>query len=203
MILTFFLGIIASATHVMTGPYHLAAVTPLAIENKKKSWIIGISWGIGHTTGLLLIGGLFYTFREVFPVKLVSEYSEVIVGIILIIIGMWAIYKLINKNTHKHVETKNVKAAIFVGILHGFAGIYHLLIVLPALALPTQADAFLYLLGFAIGTLAVMAIYAWSLGTVSQKAKNLNKTKLLTAFRFLGGAAAIVVGIVWVLLSLY
>ena len=36
MILTFFLGIIASATHVMTGPDHLAAVTPLAIENKKN-----------------------------------------------------------------------------------------------------------------------------------------------------------------------
>jgi hypothetical protein len=48
-----------------------------------------------------------------------------------------------------------------------------------------------------------MAIYAWSLGTLSQKAKSLNKTKLLTAFKFLGGSAAIVVGIVWILLSLY
>lgn len=201
MIFTFFLGIIASATHVMTGPDHLAAVTPLAIENKKKSWIIGISWGIGHTTGLLLIGGLFYIFREVFPVKLVSEYSEIIVGIILVIIGLWAIYKLINKNKHIHKETKNVKAAIFVGILHGFAGIYHLLIVLPALALPSQTDAFLYLLGFAIGTLAVMAIYAWSLGTVSQKAIQLNKNKFLYRFRLFGGFSAIAVGIVWIILS--
>ncbi len=201
MFLTFLLGIVASATHVMTGPDHLAAVTPLAIENKKKSWIIGISWGIGHTTGLLLIGGLFYLFREMFPVKMISEYSEIIVGIILVIIGMWAFYKLLNKNKHKHKEAKNVKAAVFVGILHGFAGIYHILIVLPALALPSQAEAVAYLIGFAVGTVAVMAVYAWSLGTVSHKAASLNRQKFLTGFRIFGGSAAIIVGIVWIVLS--
>jgi len=72
---------------------------------------------------------------------------------------------------------------------------------LPALALPSQTDAILYLTGFAIGTLAVMAIYAWSLGTVSQKAKNLNKTKFLYGFRLFGGFAAIIVGIVWIILA--
>ncbi len=202
MFITFLLGIVASATHVMTGPDHLAAVTPLAIENKKKSWIVGMSWGIGHTIGLLMIGGLFYLFREVFPVKIISEYSEIIVGIILIIIGMWAFYKLLNKHNHKHKGAKNVKAAVFVGILHGFAGIYHLLIVLPALALPSQADAVAYLIGFAAGTLAVMAIYAWSLGTVSHKASALNKTKFLTGFRIFGASAAIIVGIIWISLSI-
>ncbi len=201
MFLTFLLGIVASATHVMTGPDHLAAVTPLAIENKKKSWLIGMSWGIGHTTGLLLIGGLFYLFREMFPVKIISEYSEVVVGIILVIIGMWAFYKLLNKNRHKHREAKNVKAAVFVGILHGFAGIYHILIVLPALALPSQTEAVLYLVGFAVGTLGVMAIYAWSLGSVSERASILNKQKFLTGFRIFGGSAAIIVGIVWIVLS--
>ena len=201
MFLTFLLGIVASATHVMTGPDHLAAVTPLAIENKKKSWIVGISWGIGHTTGLLMIGGLFYLFREMFPVKVVSEYSDMIVGIILVIIGMWAFYKLLNKTEHKHRTSKNVKAAVFVGILHGFAGIYHLLIVLPALALPSQTEAVAYLLGFAVGTLAVMAIYAWSLGTVSQKASALNKKKFLAGFRIFGASAAIIVGIIWISLS--
>jgi len=201
MFLTFLLGIVASATHVMTGPDHLAAVTPLAIENKKKSWIIGISWGIGHTIGLLLIGALFYLFREVFPVKIISEYSEIIVGIILIIIGMWAFYKLLNKNIHKHQEAKNIKAAVFVGILHGFAGIYHLLIVLPALALPSQAEAVSYLLGFAVGTVLVMTIYAWSLGSVSHKAGSLNKQKFLIGFRIFGGSAAIIVGIIWIILS--
>ncbi len=202
MFITFLPGIIAGATHVMTGPDHLAAVTPLAIENKKKSWIVGMSWGIGHTIGLLMIGGLFYLFREVFPVKIISEYSEMIVGIILVIIGMWAFYKLLNKQNHKHKETKNIKAAVFVGILHGFAGIYHLLIVLPALTLPTQGDAVAYLIGFALGTLAVMAFYAWSLGTVSHKASALNKTKFLTGFRIFGASAAIIVGIIWISLNI-
>jgi len=201
MFLTFLLGVVASATHVMTGPDHLAAVTPLAIENKKKSWIIGISWGIGHTTGLLLIGGLFYLFREVFPVKIISEYSEVIVGAILIIIGIWAFYKLLNKNEHKHKAAKNIKAAVFVGILHGFAGIYHILIVLPALALPSQAEAVSYLVGFAAGTVIVMALFAWSLGSVSEKAASLNKNRFLKGFRIFGGSAAVIVGIIWIILS--
>ncbi|MCF6183546.1 MAG: sulfite exporter TauE/SafE family protein [Bacteroidales bacterium] len=201
MFISFLLGIVASATHVMTGPDHLAAVTPLAIENKKKSWIIGISWGIGHTTGLLLIGILFYLFREVFPIKLISAYSEIIVGIILIVIGLWAFYKLLNKNLHKHKEIKNIKAAVLVGILHGFAGIYHILIVLPALALPSEADAGFYLFGFAAGTVTVMALFAWSLGSVSQKASLLNKKKFLVGFRVFGGSAAIIVGIIWIALS--
>ena len=200
--LTLLLGIIASATHVITGPDHLAAVTPLAIENKKRSWIIGISWGIGHTTGLLLIGILFYLFRDFIPVKLISEYSEIIVGVILITIGLWAFYKLSNKHLHKQKYTKNVSAAVFVGILHGFAGIYHLLIVLPALALPSEKDAVLYLLGFALGTIAVMAVYAWSLGFVSEKADNLNKNKFLIGFRIFGGSAAVIVGIIWIIVSL-
>ncbi len=202
MFITFLIGIIASATHVITGPDHLAAVTPLAIENKKKSWIIGISWGIGHTAGLLLIGILFYLFRDFIPVKLISEYSEIIVGVILIVIGLWAFYKLSNKHLHKHKETKNVSAAILVGLLHGFAGIYHILIVLPALALPSETDAAFYLFGFAVGTIIVMAVFAWSLGSISEKASKLNKNKFLTGFRIFGGSAAVIVGIIWIIVSL-
>ncbi|MBK6962966.1 MAG: hypothetical protein IPH20_03270 [Bacteroidales bacterium] len=62
--LTFLTGFIASIAHVVTGPDHLAAVTPLAIDSRKKSWIIGFSWGLGHTTGMLLIGLLFVLFKK-------------------------------------------------------------------------------------------------------------------------------------------
>ena len=52
-------GLIMSMIHVISGPDHLAAVTPLTIDSKKKSWSIGFSWGIGHTIGMLLIGVIF------------------------------------------------------------------------------------------------------------------------------------------------
>jgi len=38
-------GLIMSMIHVISGPDHLAAVTPLSIDSKKKSWSIGFSWG--------------------------------------------------------------------------------------------------------------------------------------------------------------
>ena len=58
MELTFplFAGIIAAVLHVISGPDHLAAVTPFAVESKKKAWKIGLFWGFGHIGGMLLIG---------------------------------------------------------------------------------------------------------------------------------------------------
>lgn len=97
-------GILASALHVITGPDHLAAVTPLAIENKSKAWHVGIFWGLGHIAGMLLIGVLFLLFKEFIPVEAISEYSEFIVGFVLIFIGLWAFYKAFSKSRSHHVH---------------------------------------------------------------------------------------------------
>lgn len=100
-------GISAAIAHVLSGPDHLAAVTPLAIESKKKSWWIGMAWGIGHTTGMLLIGLLFLLFRDFIPIDAISEHSEQLVGLLLIGIGAWAIAKVyiktdVGKHSHPH-----------------------------------------------------------------------------------------------------
>lgn len=88
---------------MVTGPDHLAAVTPLAIENQKKAWHIGFFWGLGHVLGMLLIGLLYLVFREVIPVEKISLHSEFLVGIVLIGIGVWAIIKSV-----KHFHTRHV-----------------------------------------------------------------------------------------------
>lgn len=93
-----------SSVHVVSGPDHLAAVTPLAIENRTKSWHIGLFWGTGHVLGMLLIGLLYMAFREVIPVEGISQYSEVLVGVILIGIGTWAILKAFR---HHHTHHKH------------------------------------------------------------------------------------------------
>ena len=38
-------GLAAGGTHVVTGPDHMAAVAPLAIDSKRKSWKAGLMWG--------------------------------------------------------------------------------------------------------------------------------------------------------------
>jgi len=98
--LTFLTGFIASVAHVATGPDHLAAVTPLAIDSRKKSWIIGFSWGLGHTMGMLLIGLLFILFKEYLPIGAISKHSDTVIGFLLIVIGIWAILRTYLRHSH-------------------------------------------------------------------------------------------------------
>ena len=112
-------GITAAAAHVVSGPDHLAAVTPLAIESKKRSWGIGMAWGIGHTLGILIIGVLFLLFRDIIPVEAISEHSEQLVGIMLILIGIWAIAKIhlkIFPKKHKHPHIHENEKGEFIHI---------------------------------------------------------------------------------------
>ena len=98
-------GIIAAIVHVLSGPDHLAAVTPFAVETKKKAWKVGLFWGIGHISGMLAIGVLFLLFKELLPVDLISAHSEKLVGIILILLGLWIFYKIfIDNKKHKHTH---------------------------------------------------------------------------------------------------
>jgi ABC-type nickel/cobalt efflux system permease component RcnA len=103
-------GTLASMLHVVSGPDHLAAVTPLAIDSKKKAWKIGLFWGVGHLLGMLLIGVLFLIFKDVIPVETISAYSEQMVAIVLIGIGLWAFYRIFNtkkKQVYPHVHEED------------------------------------------------------------------------------------------------
>ncbi len=105
----FIAALMASMLHVIMGPDHLAAVTPFAIETKRKAWKIGLSWGLGHLAGMLGIGVLFALFKELIPVDLISKYSEQLVGFVLLGIGGWALYKLFKKekiHAHLHVHSE-------------------------------------------------------------------------------------------------
>lgn len=205
-------GFTASALHVISGPDHLAAVTPMAMESKNKSWSIGMAWGIGHIVGVLIIGGLFMLFRELIPVEEISKYSEQIVGFVLILIGVWAIFKIFkgdrqhieahkknNEHLHKHNSyKKNLWASIIVGTIHGLAGVSHIIAIIPALALPTKFDAGMYIIGFSAGTILAMVAYSAFLGAIAQRSFIKNKMKFLRGFRLSGSIFTILVGIGWI-----
>lgn len=215
-----FTALLAGFLHVLAGPDHLAAVSPIAIETKKSGWLIGLKWGLGHTAGVFLVGFLILLFRELIPIDLVSSFSERIVGVVLIGIGLYgfraAFKNKLHVHEHKHDDTthyhfhlhnkeiphENKKAhfhthaALAVGVIHGLAGSSHLLGVLPALALPTQTQAAIYLLSFGIGTIAAMIIFSHALGLIAYKFENLGAIfyrRLSYIFNF----AAIAIGIYW------
>ena len=228
------IGMTAAIVHVLMGPDHLAAVTPLVLDTQKRHWRIGFLWGIGHILGMLLIGVLFYFFKDFIPVEAISTYSEQFVGIILIGLGIWAFYRIKYKRSnhkhphfhdkngngsivhihkhkhevqdHSHTHAKQIKqnnlTAISVGVIHGFAGIAHFVLLLPVLGFVTKIESLQYIIGFAIGILTAMIGYTLVLGKLNNKHPENNKKPIFTNLQFWGGVLAIVVGMYWIVSNL-
>lgn len=225
---SFTVGLLASILHVISGPDHLAAVLPFAIESKKKAWKIGLAWGIGHLLGMMSIGLLFMLFKEIIPIEKISEYSEQLVGLVLIGIGVSAIYKIFRKQeTHKHLHihsennpiihkhmhnhmhnsthehkhpksiTQTYTASLSIGILHGFAGIAHFLIFLPLLAFESKIDSILYIVGFALGIVLAMTVFALVIGKIASFKKSGHNDLFFNGMRLAGGLFAIIIGAYW------
>jgi sulfite exporter TauE/SafE len=212
---TFIFGVFAAFLHVLSGPDHLAAIGPIALNDHKRSWIIGLFWAIGHTSGMLIIGILFIYFKEYIPVELISKHSEQLVGIMLIIIGIWAFYRLFKLSyfqyhtSHRHTHKRSEKGdhavkrspyipALSIGILHGLAGVSHFLGVLPTLAFESAWQSAIYLSGFALGTIIAMVIFSFIMGYIGSTAKESKRTDISKWINGLAGSISIYVGIIWI-----
>jgi hypothetical protein len=97
-----FAGLAAGLVHVMSGPDHLVAVAPLVADEDRPHWRAGFQWGLGHTVGVLIIGGLLLGFRELLPIDTISAYSERIVGLALVGVGVWGAYRATRLQVHRH-----------------------------------------------------------------------------------------------------
>lgn len=190
-----FAGLAAGLVHVLAGPDHLAAVAPLSADPDRPAWHAGLQWGLGHTSGVLLVGLLLISVRPLLPVDTLSAYSERIVGLVLLGIGAWGFLRARSPRPHVHAEAG---ASFAMGTLHGFAGSSHLFGILPALALPTQWAAVSYLGGFGVGAVLAMTLFSALIGVVAVQAarRGLNAYRgLLYACSF----SAVVVGGVWLI----
>lgn len=221
-------GTLASILHVISGPDHLAAVTPLVIETKQKSWKIGLAWGLGHLLGMLLIGILLFLFKDVIPVDAISFHSEQLVAIVLIAVGVWSFYRIFyndkvhehphvhrekevyvhihkhehnlnneHQHTHKKIVKQNVISSLGIGFIHGLAGVAHFLLLLPVLGFENQFESLQYIIGFAIGTVLAMSMYAIMLGKFAEYTQQKHSEAFFIGIRFSGGLFAIVIGFYW------
>ena len=180
-------GALAGLFHVLSGPDHLAAVAPLAVDGRRKGWIAGWTWGLGHASGVVVVALLGVLLRELLPpIEILSAWSERVVGAALIGIGLWALSRCVRvgrrrtstvERSHDHLHVQagpqwirrlgHAHASFCMGVLHGVAGSSHFFGVLPALALPTTTAAVLYISAFGVGTVAAMTMFAAAVGSIA------------------------------------
>ena len=85
-------GLLLGGWHVISGADHLAAVTPLVIERERASRI-GLAWGIGHASGVWLVGLALLAIGSLIPLELVGVWSERIVGVAIVAVGLWGLWR--------------------------------------------------------------------------------------------------------------
>lgn len=98
---------------------HLLAVNSLATNrnNIKQAAKDGLYWGIGHTFTIFVIGIVMIGFKVVIN-ESVFSYLEGIVGIMLILLGIYRLLKLFKKNTHTHTYSHSHAHTHSNGITH-------------------------------------------------------------------------------------
>lgn len=170
--LGFFLGM----RHA-TDTDHVVAVATIVSRQRsmRGAAFTGISWGVGHSLAMLLIGGAIVLFGLVIPARL-GLGLEFSVGLMLIVLGilnlggilrsvraaipesMWLDARENRRTPTRDPMLLSEKVRpVMIGIIHGLAGSAAVaLLVLPIIQNPLWAMA--YLLIFGVGTITGMML---------------------------------------------
>ncbi|KAG9156368.1 hypothetical protein Leryth_009249 [Lithospermum erythrorhizon] len=185
-------GFLAGCLHTLSGPDHLAALAPLSIgRTRMESAAVGALWGCGHDAGQLIFGLLFLLLKDRLHIEIIRNWGTRVVGITLLIIGAMGIKEAsevptpcvaletgeCEVGTYEALEIpttgkKKIGFATFAtGIVHGLQP-DALMMILPALALPSRLAGAAFLGTFLIGTVAAMASYTVLIGSCSEALKD-------------------------------
>jgi hypothetical protein len=202
-------GLFAGFVHVVSGPDHLAAIAPYAVDARARAWRTGVRWGFGHSAGVVGVGLLALLLRDALSIDLVSAWGERFVGVVLIAIGAWGLKaaftnRAVSLRHHPDRELQKHKhehPAFAVGTVHGLAGSSHLLGVVPALALPSDTAATAYLIVFGVGSIAAMGLFSSLIGWITLRL-GMSGARAQSTLLALFSAIAIVIGATWLFLQI-
>ncbi|XP_058759117.1 chloroplast protein FOR GROWTH AND FERTILITY 2-like [Vicia villosa] len=174
-------GFFAGCLHTLSGPDHLAALAPLSIgRTRTESALVGALWGCGHDAGQLIFGLIFLLLKDQLHIEIIQTWGTRVVGITLLVIGAMGIKEASEVSTpivavgldSPVVENKKIGFATFAtGIVHGLQP-DALMMVLPALALPSRVSGAAFLIMFLFGTVVAMGSYTVFIGSCSQALKD-------------------------------
>ncbi|KAI3913982.1 hypothetical protein MKW98_010794 [Papaver atlanticum] len=186
-------GFFAGCLHTLSGPDHLAALAPLSIgRTRMESAAVGALWGFGHDAGQVIFGLLFLLLKDRLHIEILQTWGTRIVGLTLLFIGATGIKEasevpapvpcvtlengecdvsvLESIETPKSSKKKIGFATFATGIVHGLQP-DALLMVLPALALPSRLAGAAFLGMFLLGTVFAMGSYTVFIGSCTEALK--------------------------------
>ncbi len=173
-------------------PDHLAAVTSLILSEEerpvRKAGLMGLLWGMGHGSTLVLLGLPLVLFNRYLP-EAVARMAEFAIGIIIILLAVrlllrWRrglfhvhahthdrephrhLHSHASDPSHEHVHAAPLRAPLSsygVGVIHGIGGSAGLTLLLLS-AISNKAEATVALLLFAAGTAVSMALLSTAFG---------------------------------------
>ena len=157
-------------------PDHIVAVSTIIAQSKglTKSVVTGTLWGLGHTVSLLIVGTLLILLRLQFLAGIVKVF-EMLVGVMLILLGLWAILRVRKLAIHFHVHVHDGRAhahlhshrdseshehkhiPFSIGLVHGLAGSGALVILVMA-TMKNFAQALSFMAAFGVGLIVAMSL---------------------------------------------
>ena len=176
-------------------PDHLVAVSTLiATEPERpvrRATILGLSWGLGHASTLVLLGLPVVFLGEAVPER-AQQAAEVLVGLVIMALALRLVLRwqrarfhahvhahgpIVHRHLHRHDEERHVHEhvhersalarspvqAYAVGLVHGVGGSAAVGILVVA-SIGARVEAVGALLAFAAGTAISMAALSSGLG---------------------------------------
>ena len=149
-------------------PDHLAAVTTLVAGQgerpARRAGRLGLTWGAGHATSLLVLGLPIVLYRAYLP-EAVERGAETAVGVVIVALAVALLVRWHRGvfHGHVHVRARTRAQAYAIGLVHGTGGSAGVGVLLLA-AIPNHALAAGALAVFAAGTAVSMALLSTGFG---------------------------------------
>ncbi|KAI9919907.1 hypothetical protein PsorP6_015680 [Peronosclerospora sorghi] len=96
-------GLLLGIVHVLTGPDHLSALIVLSAGSSWRSCQLGMRWGCGHSTGLILVTACFLALNQHLNIDVFGTYCDFLVGFLMVALGLWSLryYLLLRKKVQR------------------------------------------------------------------------------------------------------
>jgi len=151
-------------------PDHLAAVTTLVTNGRGRATRLGLTWGLGHASSLLVLGVPIVLWKAYLPDR-IEQSAEVTIGLVIMALALWLLRRwrrgaFGHDHTHLRVPPHRTPLQAYgIGLVHGIGGSGGVGVLLLA-AIHSHAVALVALALFAGCTAISMALLSTGFGYV-------------------------------------